>query len=105
MLHREIENKAQARMIALQMADDIRQELECYKSYKVEVVGYNEYQVKVTSPKPCPILTGAALGDMLDVVGMYMMQYKNHISYHIGTDEWDERIIPAFIVSISYKRY
>ena len=103
MLHREIENKSQARMIALQMADDIRQELECYKSYKVRVD--DEYYVKVTSPQPCPILTGAALGDILDVVGVYEMLYKNYIGHHIGTEEWNERIIPSFIVSVGYKRY
>lgn len=101
MLHREIENKAQARMIALQMADDIRQELECYNNYDVEVE--DENYVKITSKQDCSIITGSCINDVIDVLNVYKKMYKYTISYHFGTEEWSLRNIPVFVIKVDYK--
>lgn len=104
MLHQEIKSKQKCDRVAKELAEDLRKELECFGNYDVDVEKTSyEANVKVTSDRPSSILTDSAIGYALKVVNVYKFMY-NYISWHICTEEREDRHIPAFIISVSYKK-
>ena len=104
MLHKEIKTKAQAAKVARALAKDLREKLAIYESYKVDVEESNsQYDVMVTSPEgSCNILTCSCIDGMMDIVKMYVLQYKR-INYHMEVAKKDNKSIPAFTICIGYQ--
>lgn len=104
MLQQEIKSKQKRDRVAMELAEDLRKELECFGNYDVDVEKTSyEANVKVTSDRPSSILTDSAIGYALKVVNVYELMYK-HVSWYICTENREDRYIPAFIVCISYKK-
>ena len=108
MLHQRITEKGVMHTVACLLAEDLRQELDIYTGYTVRKEEYDDSAwVQVYSNKPCDIITSAAIGDVMDVLKHYCMQYFD-ISYHFGTITLvsgdGERVLPCIKITISVAR-
>ena len=105
MIKKVIKSEKEAAKVARMLAKDLREVLAIYESYEVKVEQTcSDYQVVVTSPEGCcNILTGSCVENMMEVYGMYKLQYQR-TNYHIDVVESDEKHIPAFTISIGYEK-
>lgn len=108
MLHREITTKGELHIAAGLLVDDLRQELEVFKSYTVTKEESDEdVYVKVFSDQSCNILTSSCIETVLGVIGVYTKMYYN-TSYHFGTLELgkgnDWRILPCITICLNVKK-
>ncbi len=105
MIKKVIKSEKEAAKVARMLAKDLREVLAIYESYEVKVEQpSSDYQVVVTSPEGgCNILTGACVGNMVEVYLMYDLQYKG-TSFYIDVVKSDEKHIPAFTICIGYEK-
>ena len=103
MIRKQIKSKATAAKVAKELANDLKQELNCFGSYevKLENVGLY-YDVVVTSPKgSCNILTSSCIDRIMRIAKMYELQYNN-VSYNIDVVEEEGEHLPAFFIQVIY---
>lgn len=105
MLHEEIKSAGVMRMVACQLCDDLRQELDIYDSYTVEKdVMERQTNVYIYSDEHCNILTSSCVDTLKKVVQVYRMMYDG-TTYCVTTitkgEGEDRRIIPAIEITIS----
>ena len=112
MLHKVIENKAQAKRVASQLAADLRRELEIYKSYKVaiEQVTDGGFYVQVYSDATksyCTIMTDSCHESVNKVVSAYKMMYQ-YITHCIDVKKVlvkkEYKVVPVLEVYVSYQK-
>ena len=102
MINQVIKTKAQAKKVANAMKKDINEMLSIYESYSVRMEDDDDrFCVYVTSPNSCPILTSAAVGDVMNVLKAYDLQYRG-INYHIDTEKWNGEYIPVFVICVAW---
>lgn len=104
MINKVIQSKEAAKKVARALAKDLREKLAIYNSYKVDVEESDaQYEVTVTSPEGCcNILTSSCIDGMMDIVKMYVLQYKQ-VNYHMEVEKKEDRPIPAFTICIGYQ--
>lgn len=105
MIKKVIKSEKEAAKVARMLAKDLREVLAIYESYEVKVEQTcSDYQVVVTSPEGCcNILTGSCVENMMEVYGMYALQYQR-TNYHIDVVKSDEKHIQAFTICIGYEK-
>lgn len=103
MINQVIKTKAQAKKVANAMKKDINTLLSIYESYSVRMKDDDDrFCVYVTSPNACHILTSTMLGDVMEVLRAYRLQYKV-INYHIDTEKWNGEYIPVIVICVMWE--
>ncbi len=105
MLHKEIENKAQAKRAAKELAADLRNELKIYDGYTVSVKEHpSQVHVQVTPDlrkRSSAIITDSAHYYVNNVVKLYKMKYQ-FVNHHIEVAEIQvnnvKHLVPALVV-------
>ena len=103
MINQVIKTKAQAKKVANAMKKDINTLLSIYESYSVRIEDDDDrFCVYVTSHSSCAILTSTMLGDVMEVLRAYRLQYKV-INYHIDTEKWNGEYIPVIVICVMWE--
>lgn len=110
MLHQEINNEGRMSIVAHEMVDDLKKELEVFSSYEVlldECKDQINIKVRDNGNGMCWIMTGTVTTNIIKVVDFYMMQYSN-INYHLDAEiKMDDtnrvKALPVFVICVSMK--
>jgi hypothetical protein len=78
MLKQGIKTKEELQNVAVELKNDLMQMLNIYESYDVNIEdGETDVKVKVTSTASWRGITGCVLRDIIAVIDIYGMQYRN----------------------------
>lgn len=78
MLNQGIKTKKELQNVAVELKNDLVQMIDVYENYKVNIEdGEDNVKVKVTSTASWRGITGCVLRDIIAVIDIYGMQYRN----------------------------
>ena len=78
MLRQSIKTKEELQNVAVELKNDLIQMIDVYESYNVSIEeDETDVKVKVTSTASWRGISGCVLRDIIAVIDMYGMQYRN----------------------------